>query len=48
MKKYVKARKQGNSIVVAIPSDLAVTPGTRYQVEKKANGELILKPSKKQ
>jgi len=47
MEKYVKARKQGNSIVVTIPSNLAVTPGTRYKVEKKDNGELILKPSKK-
>jgi antitoxin component of MazEF toxin-antitoxin module len=47
MEKYVKARKQGNSIVVTIPSNLAVAPGTQYKVEKKDNGELILKPSKK-
>ena len=46
MEKYVKARKQGNSIVVTIPSNLAVAPGTQYKVEKKDNGELILKPSK--
>lgn len=46
MTNYVKARKQGNSIVVTIPSNLAVTPGTKYKVEKKDNGELILKPSK--
>lgn len=26
MEKYVKARKQGNSIVVTIPSNLAVAP----------------------
>lgn len=47
MEKYVKARKQGNSIVVTIPSNLAVAPGTQYKVEKKDNGELILKPAKK-
>jgi antitoxin component of MazEF toxin-antitoxin module len=47
MEKYVKARKQGNSIVVTIPSNLAVAPGTQYKIEKKDNGELILKPSKK-
>ncbi|GEO74032.1 hypothetical protein FD30_GL001422 [Levilactobacillus namurensis DSM 19117] len=46
MEKYVKARKQGNSIVVTIPSNLAVTPGTKYRVEKRENGDLILKPSK--
>jgi len=47
MKKYVKARKQGNSIVVTIPSNLGVTPGTKYKVEKRDNGEIIFKPSKK-
>ncbi|WP_304056642.1 type II toxin-antitoxin system PemI/MazE family antitoxin [Levilactobacillus namurensis] len=46
MEKYVKARKQGNSIVVTIPSNLAVTPGTKYRVEKRENGDLIFKPSK--
>lgn len=47
MEKYVKARRQGNSIVVTIPSSLAVVPGTKYRVEKGDNGDLILKPSKK-
>lgn len=46
MEKYVKARKQGNSIVVTIPSNIAVAPGTKFRVEKKDNGDLILKPSK--
>ena len=47
MEKYVKARKQGNSIVVTIPSNLAVIPGTKYKVEKMENGEIIFKPSQK-
>lgn len=46
MEKYVKARKQGNSIVVTIHSNIAVAPGTKFRVEKKDNGNLILKPSK--
>ncbi|QGG60513.1 hypothetical protein [Loigolactobacillus bifermentans] len=47
MKSDVRVQKQDNAIVAIIPSNLAVTPGTRYKVEKKANGEFILKPSKK-
>ena len=46
MDKSVKARKQGNSIVVTIPRDILVEPGTEYKVKKNFNNQIIFTPTK--
>jgi len=40
----VKARKQGNSIMVTIPSTLGIEAGEEFFVIKKDNGALTLIP----
>lgn len=43
----VKARIQGNAVVVTIPKSLGVKPGTEYRFSKEADGSLKLTPTKK-
>lgn len=43
----VKARIQGNAVVVTIPKTFHVKPGTEFSFKKGENGSLILTPSKK-
>lgn len=40
----IKARKQGNSIMVTIPSALGVKEGEEFYVIKKDNGAITLIP----
>lgn len=40
----IKARKQGNSIMITIPSALGVEAGEEFFVSKKDNGAIILIP----
>lgn len=40
----IKARKQGNSIVITIPSALGVEAGEEFFVIKKDNGSITLIP----
>lgn len=42
--KTVKARIQGNAVVVTIPKNFQVKPGTEFKFEKKKNGALTLIP----
>lgn len=44
----VKSRKQGNSLMITIPSYLNVPEGTEYEVKASANGELIFHQLKNQ
>ncbi len=43
----VKARIQGNAIVVTIPKAFNVKPGTEFQFKKGKDGALLLTPTKK-
>lgn len=43
----VKSRKQGNSLMITIPSYLNVPEGIEYEVKASANGELIFSPVEK-
>ncbi|WP_203642167.1 type II toxin-antitoxin system PemI/MazE family antitoxin [Levilactobacillus andaensis] len=40
----MKARKQGNALVLSIPAKLDVKEGTDYMVMKEADGSLIFTP----
>lgn len=40
----VKARKQGNSLVLSIPAKLGIQEGTEYMVMKEDDGSLIFTP----
>lgn len=40
----MKARKQGDSLVLSIPAKLGVQEGTEYMVVKEADGSLIFTP----
>lgn len=44
--KYVKARTQGNAVVVTIPKSFNVTPGTEFKLEMNKEGILTLNPTK--
>jgi len=39
-----KARKQGNSIVIGMPSQLNVVPNRIYFIKKEDNGNILLIP----
>lgn len=43
----VKARIQGNAVVVTIPKSMGVKPGTKYRFQKESDGTLKLTPTKK-
>lgn len=43
----IKARKQGNSIMITIPSALGVKAGEEFFVIKKDNGSITLIPKEK-
>lgn len=40
----MKARKQGNALVLSIPTKLNVQEGTEYMVMKEEDGSLIFTP----
>jgi len=40
----MKARKQGNSLVLSIPTKLGVQEGTEYMVMKEDDGSLVFTP----
>lgn len=37
----IKARKQGNSVVLTIPKQLNVPANTEFEVEKQENGDIL-------
>lgn len=43
----VKARKQGNSMMITLPSFLKVKEGTRFETRKLDDGTIELIPTKK-
>lgn len=43
----IKARRQGNSLMVTLPRFLKVKEGTRFEVQKLEDGTIELVPSKK-
>ncbi|WP_353989499.1 hypothetical protein ABVF11_07235 [Pediococcus argentinicus] len=45
--KSVKARIQGNAVVVTIPKSFNVEPGTEFEFESAKDGALILRPTQK-
>lgn len=40
----MKARKQGNTLVLSIPTKLNVVEGTEYMVMKESDGSLVFTP----
>lgn len=45
--KTVKARIQGNAVVVTIPKAFQVKPGTEFQFKQEKDGTLTLIPTRK-
>ena len=39
-----KARKQGNSIMITIPSSMTVSEGEEFFIHQKKNGNIVLIP----
>ena len=44
----VKARHQGNSLVLTIPNSINAQADTEYEVFQDANGNIVYKPIKKE
>ena len=48
MERTVRAKMQGNSIVITIPKDIFVEPNTEFKISKNSDNQLILTPIKRQ
>lgn len=43
----IKARRQGNSVVLTVPKKINVPVNTKFKVVQQKNGDIVYKPLKK-